>query len=142
MSNETCTPRGRLITRLGSVVLALPLLYLVSSGPLMHYALVHDMAHLSRPPVSTLPERTSAMSHLYPPVRSFYEPLFRTAAVTHLEQPLLAYLIAWKLYPLRTKEGEILLANVAKPKVTLAGKTGTARHLPSAASATPASGSQ
>lgn len=104
---------GKLITRMAASLLAMLILYLASSGPLMHYALVHDMRDISNS--SALP-RLAVSPHLYPPVRSFYEPMFRTAAATHLEQPLFAYLMAWELYPIRATGGEILLANAAKPK--------------------------
>lgn len=106
---------GKLITRMAASLLAMPILYLASSGPLMHYALVHDMRDISNSHASALP-RPAVSSHLYPPVRSFYEPMFRTAAATHLEKPIFAYLMAWELYPIRTSRGEILLANAAKPK--------------------------
>ncbi len=105
----------KLITRMAATLLALPILYTASSGPLMHYALVHDMEHLSRPDGST-PPRPATSPHFYPAVRSFYEPMFRTAAATRLEKPIFAYLIAWELYPIRATDGEILLANAAKPK--------------------------
>ena len=107
-------PRGqihrKLAVQIGFVVLALPMLYVASSGPVLRWSErpvrpPDPASHFSK--IDAKPEPLN--------VRSLYKPLIRMAIATHLEAPLCAYLRMWNVFPIMTGHGRIFFLVVHQP---------------------------
>ena len=127
------------IVQFGVVLLALPLLYALSIGPVLLLTcrldngdnlLVTDQKYRSAHRITITTANGLAKStgnKMCWQVCDFYRPLCRAAAATSLSQPLFAYVRLWQL-PSR--------------QIAITGKTGTAQRQPARAPSTPAPGPQ
>lgn len=113
----------KLIAQCLGVLLALPILYAVSSGPVIRYASIdpHRAVKVeARPASSYAVRRTLAAQDYFTKVetypvdtgparadyaQTFYRPLVQAANALHLETPLSAYLHVWGVFTIGTKNG-------------------------------------
>jgi hypothetical protein len=108
---------GKQIVRMAAVLVVLPILYAASSGPALRYALDHSQPNpgstfkiVTRPPVT----QCWASESFYRSVRSFYNPLFRFATASGLEQPIFAYLNVWKVVPIKFGDHTFMVVRIYK----------------------------
>lgn len=87
---------GKMIGRIAATLLLLPILYALSSGPLLRYSAQRQTratTHSAGSPYPILSDKPPA-----DPIRAFYDPLFRSAALIHAGAPLSAYLRIWHVF--------------------------------------------
>lgn len=130
------TLNRKLIARLAAAFLAVPVLYVVSSGPVIRLTYydptpvvkVDTSAPLSGNPrpltardyfkkVETYPVnlKPSPADQVRYSVRDFYRPLVKGAEVIHLEPALKAYLVWWHVFIARTKNGHFFFVVLNSP---------------------------
>lgn len=114
-------PNRTLIFQLGCLLLAMPILYAASSGPVIRLA-SSDPFPVIKGPTNPAPSNVShgpleardyfQKTETYPVdfrpnfsdyVRDFYRPLVLTAGALHLSNSLSAYLRVWGVFIARTK---------------------------------------
>lgn len=110
----------RLIIQCFAILLALPILYVVSSGPVIRYASIdlHRTKVIPVPPSSPILRRprtaqdyfktaetyrTDSVPFRKDYVQEFYRPLVAAAEALHLGEPLSSYLNLWGVFVMRTK---------------------------------------
>src|SRR5262249_54495908 len=113
------TLHRKLLVQAAAVLLAIPLLYAVSIGPVLFFTY-----HFESRATATLHRRPPLFGGpTYWRVYDCYRPLRQAAYATSLGPTLFAYLRLWHV-----------------PTIRVAGKTGTAQSRPRSAPATPAPG--
>lgn len=108
-------PSRKLLVQVAGLLLALPLLYVLSSGPLLHYAEQSKKPLATDPPRNLFPSMTDkAPTHR---TRAFYEPMLRAAKMGHWEGPLFAYLRVWHIFPMHMgHDDHVIFVVLSEPR--------------------------